>query len=651
MKCTATTAGTGNKTQFSANKGTAQCTSRGTRPHVLNITVAGGGCAAPAYARARTHGVVRLTQCVHFVQIWAFQSAGSVTRDRSGPPPRCTQRLSRLATFRRTRRRAWTPGHMSEDSRTETSSTETEEEIVRGANTHASGGRVPLVASGAQSLSTVGSSLRAACAGPAVPPSLAQPLPSKRNVRDNENIKRRRLGTEAADVEVVPRNGQRRRRGAAKTEARVALPTVASLESRPGSTSEWRRQRMSLHSLSHGVVIDLNRVTIPERYRRCRTPLSNHAIAAIAHGWAPDDVCSICGLGGDIVCCDECPMGYHLQCIGLPSIPSGEWFCPACVLRIKVEERMRQELGLASSLGEHASSIPTGWSQGWTRPPTMKALREESSTQEPRRTSPGIAGIRGTDERFPGCGDGMSEPHPPRSGPIAGAEIESEHRGLASAATKERNEAAVLNREVVQTIQAPVEDAAKLSPLESAFTGSNAAQQPGNAAPGWTSSIDEKQQTTANVMRSFVTHAATHLAAVQTNVSAGSMSRDVRLPPLVPPLDTEQSMESMRGRYASRDMTRADVASSTYLATKAQLADTPASLPPSTSTDSRGVAWSVLGAIAALKLAPWKETQLVQMALRQDERLIGLYRSFGAEKDRFRDYAMLLLEDVRARPK
>jgi len=59
----------------------------------------------------------------------------------------------------------------------------------------------------------------------------------------------------------------------------------------------------------------------------------------------------------------------------------------------------------------------------------------------------------------------------------------------------------------------------------------------------------------------------------------------------------------------------------------------------------------VLGAIAALKLAPWKETQLVQMALRQDERLIGLYRSFGAEKDRFRDYAMLLLEDVRARPK
>jgi hypothetical protein len=67
------------------------------------------------------------------------------------------------------------------------------------------------------------------------------------------------------------------------------------------------------------------------------------------------------------------------------------------------------------------------------------------------------------------------------------------------------------------------------------------------------------------------------------------------------------------------------------------------------SIESTGTAWSVLGAIAALKLAPAKETQLIQMALQQDERLIGLYRCFGSERERFRDYALLLLEDNRGR--
>lgn len=43
-----------------------------------------------------------------------------------------------------------------------------------------------------------------------------------------------------------------------------------------------------------------------------------------------DDLCHICGLGGDLVCCESCPAVYHATCIGLPEAPAGDFFCPNC---------------------------------------------------------------------------------------------------------------------------------------------------------------------------------------------------------------------------------------------------------------------------------------------------------------------------------
>jgi N-acetylglutamate synthase-like GNAT family acetyltransferase len=43
-----------------------------------------------------------------------------------------------------------------------------------------------------------------------------------------------------------------------------------------------------------------------------------------------DDLCRVCGDGGDLLCCDTCPATFHLDCLGLPEVPPGEWFCPAC---------------------------------------------------------------------------------------------------------------------------------------------------------------------------------------------------------------------------------------------------------------------------------------------------------------------------------
>lgn len=49
---------------------------------------------------------------------------------------------------------------------------------------------------------------------------------------------------------------------------------------------------------------------------------------------ANTDICVLCGLGGNLLCCDGCPAAYHLRCLGETgkNLGEGDWLCPECVV-------------------------------------------------------------------------------------------------------------------------------------------------------------------------------------------------------------------------------------------------------------------------------------------------------------------------------
>eukprot|EP00747_Dinoflagellata_sp_TGD_P106251 gnl/TRDRNA2_/TRDRNA2_169809_c1_seq1.p1 gnl/TRDRNA2_/TRDRNA2_169809_c1~~gnl/TRDRNA2_/TRDRNA2_169809_c1_seq1.p1 ORF type:complete len:112 (-),score=10.82 gnl/TRDRNA2_/TRDRNA2_169809_c1_seq1:29-364(-) len=52
------------------------------------------------------------------------------------------------------------------------------------------------------------------------------------------------------------------------------------------------------------------------------------------HAQEEDEPCEICGSRedpGKSLLCDTCNKVYHTYCVGLISVPAGEWHCPRCI--------------------------------------------------------------------------------------------------------------------------------------------------------------------------------------------------------------------------------------------------------------------------------------------------------------------------------
>jgi len=55
--------------------------------------------------------------------------------------------------------------------------------------------------------------------------------------------------------------------------------------------------------------------------------------------------CTICGLSGDVLCCDGCSNVVHTKCVGLSEIPEGDWYCKECIDRQKAENEEGEDEG------------------------------------------------------------------------------------------------------------------------------------------------------------------------------------------------------------------------------------------------------------------------------------------------------------------
>lgn len=48
----------------------------------------------------------------------------------------------------------------------------------------------------------------------------------------------------------------------------------------------------------------------------------------------PADVCHTCKQYGELLCCDVCPLMFHLECLEMKHVPRGKWICGVCKEKI-----------------------------------------------------------------------------------------------------------------------------------------------------------------------------------------------------------------------------------------------------------------------------------------------------------------------------
>ncbi|XP_074558091.1 uncharacterized protein LOC141813988 [Curcuma longa] len=66
-----------------------------------------------------------------------------------------------------------------------------------------------------------------------------------------------------------------------------------------------------------------------------------------------DDTCAMCGGGGELICCNDCPSTSHLSCLGMEVLPRGVWHCKHCCCRFCGEisaDATQKSNGIDSSL-------------------------------------------------------------------------------------------------------------------------------------------------------------------------------------------------------------------------------------------------------------------------------------------------------------
>ncbi|CAK9230345.1 unnamed protein product [Sphagnum troendelagicum] len=152
--------------------------------------------------------------------------------------------------------------------------------------------------------------------------------------------------------------------------------------------------------------------------------------------------CEVCGIGGELLCCDHCPRVYHLDCLTPPlkRTPTGKWVCPKCRNQplahkssVSLNPNSQQQKGMKGGEDHHSQKIS---SKEKHRLPSVlseksaKRLREEVDTKlqlKKRVRSKVDDSVKGG-HQLPKCAD-------------CGAAISSSRSGLCHVCQDERGEA------------------------------------------------------------------------------------------------------------------------------------------------------------------------------------------------------------------
>ncbi|KAH7292110.1 hypothetical protein KP509_29G051900 [Ceratopteris richardii] len=110
-----------------------------------------------------------------------------------------------------------------------------------------------------------------------------------------------------------------------------------SAEQQSSAIREHRRKKTSTDSMQEITTASVEISSVQ----------SKSAQEEISPDWNSDE-CVLCGMNGNLICCDGCPAAYHTRCVGISRtvLPPGEWFCPECAVERYGGEQSRSLKGL-----------------------------------------------------------------------------------------------------------------------------------------------------------------------------------------------------------------------------------------------------------------------------------------------------------------